>query len=57
MTGLRQLLPHLLASFQVPTGLEGQKVMDLSGNLVVFGGLSWRNCDSQVKMQEQPEVP
>ena len=26
MTGLRQLLPHLLASFQVPTGLEGQKV-------------------------------
>eukprot|EP00913_Durusdinium_trenchii_P030375 g28452.t1 len=25
MTGLRQLLPHLLASFRVPTGLEGQK--------------------------------
>ena len=30
MTGLRQLLPHLLASFQVPTGLEGQKVVVLS---------------------------
>lgn len=23
MTGLRQLLPHLLASFRIPTGLEG----------------------------------
>lgn len=31
MTGLRQLLPHLLASFRVPTGLEGQKAAGASG--------------------------